>query len=970
MQILLRSVTMRVVNHKLFLAIVMSLSAAFFLQVDAATLYVSPTGGQVTPYADWTKAARVIQDAVDAALDGDEIVVTNGMYLTGGRTVMVVDTNLFTTNYYFNRVVVDKQLTLRSANGPQFTVIDGQKVGRCVSLASNAFLSGFTLTNGLVNNNGGGVYCENATTVVSNCTISGNIASNQFGGGAYGGTLNQCSLTGNSAAFGGGACNGILNNCIISGNSAHLGGGVYGGTLNNCALIKNSADSGGGANTGTFRNCTLTGNTASDSGGAYQGDLRNCIVYYNIGSGGTGNYDIRSTLNYCCTFPSPGGGTNNLSAEPQLSSEWHLSANSPCIGKGSHDVVSGTDIDGESWANPPSIGCDEYWSGSATGALSATFGVSNTNVAVGFNVSFESAISGRVSASSWDFGDGVVLSNRPYASHAWNAPGDYTVILRAYNNNYPAGLASAASVHVVVQPVHYVVASGSSPSAPYSSWATAATNIQTAVDAASVAGALVLVSNGVYQTGLRAIYGISNRVAVTKPVTVRSVNGPSATRIVGYHVPTFVYGSAAVRCVYLTNGAVLAGFTLTNGATQASGDQLRQQSGGAAYCELGSAVISNCVFTGNAAANRGGGVYFGALYNCTFTNNTAAYGAGASSGTLSNCTFAGNTAASGGGAEYDCALNKCVMRNNSALYGGGAYYGTLDRCIVTNNSASSGAGGAWTAVLNNCVLLGNSVSSYSSYGGGANNCTLNNCTVASNSASGTWPYGGGIYSGVANNCILYFNSASNGANFFFSGPAAVNYSCTTPDPGVVGNITNAPLFMDLAASNLRLQGTSPCINSGNNGRVFSSTDLDGNSRVVSGTVDMGAYEYQGAGSIISYAWLQQYGLSTDGSADFADFDHDGLSNWQEWLAGTDPTNVSSVLKIILAARTENPVGFVVTWNSQNSRAYVLQRSGDLRQSAFYTVQDNIAGQAGATSFTDTNAVEPGPVYYRVGVMPP
>jgi len=224
---------------------------------------------------------------------------------------------------------------------------------------------------------------------------------------------------------------------------------------------------------------------------------------------------------------------------------------------------------------------EEYWIGSTTGALNAALAISYTNVAVGFGVSFESAISGRVSASSWDFGDGVVLSNRPYASHTWAAPGDYAVALRAYNNDYPAGIAATATVHVVIQPVHYVVASGSSPSAPYSSWTSAATNIQSAVDAATVPGALVLVSNGVYQTGLRAVYGISNRVAITKPVTVRSANGPSVTRIVGYRVPTFVYGSAAVRCVYLTNGAMLAGFTLTNGATQASGDQSRQQSGGA-----------------------------------------------------------------------------------------------------------------------------------------------------------------------------------------------------------------------------------------------------------------------------------------------------------------------------------------------------------------------------------------------------
>lgn len=89
------------------------------------------------------------------------------------------------------------------------------------------------------------------------------------------------------------------------------------------------------------------------------------------------------------------------------------------------------------------------------------------------------------------------------------------------------------------------------------------------------------------------MYGMSNRVAVTKAVIVQSVNGPGVTSIAGYQVPGSRNGAAAGRCVSLTNGAVLSGFTLTNGATQTYGDSTRLQSGGGVWWASGSAQVTN-----------------------------------------------------------------------------------------------------------------------------------------------------------------------------------------------------------------------------------------------------------------------------------------------------------------------------------------------------------------------------------------
>ena len=47
--------------------------------VLGTTLYVSPTGSNVYPFADWATAATNIQDAVDAAVDGDTVMVGDGL---------------------------------------------------------------------------------------------------------------------------------------------------------------------------------------------------------------------------------------------------------------------------------------------------------------------------------------------------------------------------------------------------------------------------------------------------------------------------------------------------------------------------------------------------------------------------------------------------------------------------------------------------------------------------------------------------------------------------------------------------------------------------------------------------------------------------------------------------------------------------------------------------------------------------
>jgi hypothetical protein len=372
-----------------------------------------------------------------------------------------------------------------------------------------------------------------------------------------------------------------------------------------------------------------------------------------------------------------------------------------------------------------------------------------------------------------------------YLIHQTNSPAHST---------WPAG-----AVYITGLPlVRYVSQASTNPVPPYTNWSIAATNIQDAIDVA-IAGDLILVTNGVYATGKRGAAG-TNRVAVTKPVTVQSVNGPSLT---------IIDGSADVRCVYLTNEAILSGFTLTNGFTH-SGDPFEAYYGGGAFCASSNAMITNCTLTGN----------------------NASFGGGVHSGTLYDCTLAGNAVDVAGGGAYNSTLSHCILTGNY----------TTDH---SHNFTGSG-GGACSCTLDQCLLTGNSAF----YGGGAIASTLNNCTVYGNSAYSIWDengpipgVGGGAYSSTLNNCILYFNGADVGANHASS---TFNYCCTTPMPsGGTGNIADTPRFIDKVGGNLRLRPGSPCINAANNVYAPAGPDLDGHPRIVFNTVDMGAYEFQG-----------------------------------------------------------------------------------------------------------------------------
>lgn len=93
-----------------------------------------------------------------------------------------------------------------------------------------------------------------------------------------------------------------------------------------------------------------------------------------------------------------------------------------------------------------------------------------------------------------------------------------------------------------------------------------------------------------------------------------------------------------------------------------------------------------------------------------------------------------------------------------------------------------------------------------------------------------------------------------------------------------------------------------------------------------------------------------------------DADGDGMSNYAEYLAGTDPKNRQSGL-FMKSFVPVNGGGFTFSWDSVSGRIYSVERSSDLQN--WTAVQANVTGTGGVMTYTDANTAGAPRLFYRV-----
>jgi len=263
-----------------------------------------------------------IQAAINAANLDDIVIVQPG-------------------TYYENIDFCGKAITVRGAQGPWLTIINGRRNGTSVvtfhsAEGPNSKLESFTITNGLAPV-GGGINCDDGSPTIRYCRIVGNrtvdgpegVWPDPGGKGGNGGGIHastnslpailECIVVDNFTGAGGdGSPDGS------GGGNGGRGGGIYCfmASITDCLIFDNVTGDGGGStcpdaggdgghgggvycHDATFSGCIITGNDTGDGGGDLIGD---CNEGGQGGDGGGIYCQSSSSIEECTISRNTTGG--------------------------------------------------------------------------------------------------------------------------------------------------------------------------------------------------------------------------------------------------------------------------------------------------------------------------------------------------------------------------------------------------------------------------------------------------------------------------------------------------------------------------------------------------------------------------------------------------------------------------------------------------------------------------------------
>lgn len=550
-------------------------------------------------------------------------------------------------------------------------------------------------------------------------------------------------------------------------------------------------------------------------------------------------------------------------------------------------------------------------------------------------------------------------------SCAWFRLGRWSLLLALLALDVPCGPAQAANGASGLAPLLVVNTNDSGPG----SLRAALTN------AATMPGADTITFDP-------ALDGQS--ISLGSQITVNDTNGVTidATSLPGGL--TFNDGiNTTFRLFEIVSGTSLTlhGLRLANGGGSSFNGVSRL---GGAILNRGMLTLTRCTLSGNSSGN-GGAIYNTgslALMYCNLSGNSAGSGGAlynTGSLTLMQCVLSGNfLRGGGGGAVYNegtLTLMHCAFAGNRAHADAGAFAAailnertaTLTRCTFVGNSADDTAviynrsgdnhspGG--TLTLTHCTLSGNFA-----YSKGAifnrGTLTLNHSIVA-----GTTVPGGGISTDIFNGGFLSNSTLTReGANII-----QLIYNFPNGTESGPAAITNAPLLAPLGdyggpTLTMALLPGSPA----RNAALGSTHTTDQRGFPVVGIPDIGAYE---AGTLSSnfnaYIWETLPTTNAAAHDPAFDFDLDGVSNYDEWLALIDHSTGANPLRATIVPDGANAL---ITFPTTTGLSYTLHHADTLPGPWTDTGLSPVAGNGSPRTFTIT-PTNPPLRFFRIQANP-